>query len=164
MAVSIGVLEVRNFGLESFDEPSRLAELQALIAKHGAAAGTQIWDDLNFLNDPLAPVTVPDPTTPGYGGPLALRGRTDARVWPVPRRSEPRFDYAAASARRRAAAARREDFASRSGAWPKMGSYAWAIAAAIGRRPAIPGSAVFRRPASRRRRSCTSPRTAAMRA
>jgi acyl-homoserine lactone acylase PvdQ len=129
MAVSIGVLEVRNFGLESFDEPSRLAELQALIAKHGDAAGTQIWDDLNFLNDPLAPVSVPDPTTPGYGGPLSLRSRTDATRLASAAAQEPRFDYAAPSERRRAAAARREEFASRWGAWPKMGSYAWAIAA-----------------------------------
>ena len=115
MAVSIGILEVRNFGLESFDEPARLAELQALIAKHGDAAGAQIWDDLNFLNDPLAPVTVPDPTTPGYGGPLALRiGADPRRAWRMPRRASrasttpPRSN--AAAPRRRGAS----EFASRS--------------------------------------------------
>ncbi|MGH7787557.1 MAG: penicillin acylase family protein, partial [Candidatus Binatia bacterium] len=41
---------------------------------------------------------------------------------------QPRFDYAAAAERRRAAAERRAQFASQWGAWPKMGSYAWAIA------------------------------------
>ena len=123
---------MRNFGLESFEEPARLAELQALIAKHGETAGTQIWDDLNFLNDPLAPVTVPDPTTPGYGGPLA-----QPRA-PTPGPARRRALAAAAalrttspSAARRApprAAASRARLASRLGAWPKLGSYAWVIA------------------------------------
>src|SRR5262245_7184157 len=71
MVMAISVLEVRNFGLGGFDEATLLAELQALITKHGVSAGTEIWDDRNFLNDPLAPVSVPDPTTPGFGGPLA---------------------------------------------------------------------------------------------
>ena len=128
LAVSIGILEVRNFGLESFDEPARLAELQSLIARHGDELGAQIWDDLNFLNDPLAPVTVPDPTTPGYGGPLALRALRDPVALASAATRQPRFDYAASVERRRAAAARREQFASRWGAWPKLGSYAWVIA------------------------------------
>jgi hypothetical protein len=127
LAVAIGILEVRNFGLESFEEPARLAELQALVARHGTA-GTQIWDDLNFLNDPLAPVTVPDPTTPGYGGPLARRAPADAVALAAAAGGQPRFDYAASVERRRAAAAQREQFASRWGAWPKLGSYAWVIA------------------------------------
>src|SRR6266404_2635830 len=71
MAVAIAVLQVRNFGLQGFDEASRLDELQALIAKFGTTAGTEIWNDRNFINDPLAPISVPDPTTPGFGGPLA---------------------------------------------------------------------------------------------
>lgn len=127
LAVAIGILEVRNFGLESFEEQNRLAELQKLIAKHGEAAGTQIWDDLNFLNDPLAPVTVPDPTTPGYGGPLARRA-AGRGVQVASAAAQPRFDYAASAERRRQAAARREEFASQWGAWPKMGSYAWVLA------------------------------------
>ena len=64
IAVAIGVLEVRTFGLEGFDEFSRLEELQDLIGVHGMTTGTELWDDRNFLNDPLAPVSVPDPTTP----------------------------------------------------------------------------------------------------
>lgn len=133
LAVSIGILEVRNFGLESFEEQARLAELQALIAKHGETAGTQIWSDLNFLNDPLAPVTVPDPTTPGYGGPLARHepstltpGRAGSALAAVSR--EPRYDHLAAVERRHEAAHHREEIASRLGAWPKLGSYAWVVA------------------------------------
>jgi len=71
MFVSIAVLQVRNFGFENFNESSRLNELQALIDSHGTTTGTEIWRDLNFLTDPLAPVSVPDPSTPGFGGPLA---------------------------------------------------------------------------------------------
>ncbi len=124
MFVSIAILEVRNFGLGGFDEASLLAELQALIAKHGTVAGTQIWDDRNFLNDPLAPVTVPDPTTPGYGGPLAFAA-------PMTRLAAatrfPRFDWAAVAERRKAAQEHRREFAMRLGAWPMLGSYAWVI-------------------------------------
>ncbi len=49
---AVAVLEVRNFGLESFNETSRLNELQALIYKHGTITGEEIWLDLNLLNDP----------------------------------------------------------------------------------------------------------------
>ena len=49
------MLEVRNFGLGGFDEATLLAELQALIGEHGVSDGTEIWDDRNFLADPLAP-------------------------------------------------------------------------------------------------------------
>lgn len=126
LAVSIGILEVRNFGLESFEEPARLAELQALVARHGDA-GAQIWDDVNFLNDPLAPVTVPDPSTPGYGGPLARRPSSAVLLAAAAAR-QPRFDYTESAERRRAAAEHRADLAARLGAWPKLGSYAWVIA------------------------------------
>ncbi len=126
MAIAIGVLEIRNFGVETFDEPRRLNELQALVRAHGEATGMQIWDDINFLNDPLAPVTVPDPATPGYGGSLSSR-RVENRAL-IRRDSFPQRDYAALSDRRAAAAAAREEFAARWGAWPKLGSYAWAIA------------------------------------
>lgn len=71
MFVSIAILQVRNFGFENFNESSRLDELQALVDKHGSTIGTEIWRDLNFLNDPLAPISVPDPTAPGFGGPLS---------------------------------------------------------------------------------------------
>jgi hypothetical protein len=128
MAMSIGVLEVRNFGLGGFDETSRIAELQALVAKHGASAGTQIWSDLNFVNDPLAPATVPDPTLPGYGGPLSFFASPTHLAAAADR--FPAYGWAAAARGRAAAAERRAEFAAALGAWPKLGSYAFAIAAA----------------------------------
>jgi hypothetical protein len=126
LAVAIGILQVRTFGLESFNEPARLDELQDLIAKHGATAGTEIWDDRNFLNDPLAPISVPDPTTPGFGGPLA-RARDLTRLASLAGRF-PRYDYAAAVRRHEEAMAHRAEFARKWGAWPALGSYAWIIA------------------------------------
>lgn len=125
VSIAIGILEVRNFGLESFGETSRLAELQALIAKHGTTAGTEIWDDRNFLNDPLAPVSVPDPTTPGFGGPLALL-RTPKALASYAQRF-PRYDYAKVATRHEEAQAHRAEFARRWGAWPALGSYSWLI-------------------------------------
>jgi hypothetical protein len=125
MAVSIAVLEVRNFGFESLEEDARFAELQALIAKHGNTSGAQIWDDLNFLNDPLAPVSVPDPTTPGFGGPLAGLAQPQ---WLATAERFPRYDYLAQAEKRRAAAEQRKEMAMKLGAWPALGSYAWIIA------------------------------------
>lgn len=125
ISMAIGILEVRNFGLESFNEMSRLAELQALIAKHGTTAGTEIWDDRNFLNDPLAPISVPDPTTPGFGGPLAFL-RTPTALASYAQRF-PRYDYAKAAKRHEEARAQRAEFARRLGAWPMLGSYSWLI-------------------------------------
>ena len=123
IAVSIGVLQVRNFGLGGFSE-NLFSELQALIAQHGMADGMAIWDDRRFLNDPLAPVSVPDATTPGFGGPLAKFQR------PAVTRLATRFpayDYAGIVALREQRHAARVERASRLGAWPKLGSYAWAI-------------------------------------
>ncbi len=128
MAMAIGVLEVRNFGLGGFDETARIAELQALVAKHGPTAGTEIWSDRNFVNDPLAPATVPDPALPGYGGPLAFFA-TPTHLAAAAGRF-PAYAWREAATQRREAAARREEFAAAIGAWPKLGSYAWAIAGA----------------------------------
>ncbi len=123
IAVAIGVLQVRNFGLGGFSE-DLFAELQALIDQHGMTDGVAIWDDRRFLNDPLAPVSVPDATTPGFGGPLA--------AFRAPRSTRlagrfPAYDYAGVVARRAEREAARAERASRLGAWPKLGSYAWAI-------------------------------------
>jgi hypothetical protein len=124
LAVAIGVLQVRNFGLGGFSE-SLFAELQDLIAQHGAGDGAAIWDDRNFLNDPLAPVSVPDPATPGFGGPLAKLSRPSPALRLA--RRFPAYDYAATAAERAERQAGRAERASRLGAWPKLGSYAWAI-------------------------------------
>jgi hypothetical protein len=126
MVIAIAILEIRNFGLNDFGEADRLAELQALIAKHGAGAGTEIWDDLNFLNDPLAPVSVPDPTTPGYGGPITRRF-SPTRVAALAARF-PRYDYAGAMRSLEESATHRAELATYLGAWPMLGSYAWMIA------------------------------------
>jgi hypothetical protein len=123
MAMSIAVLEVRNFGFESLEEDARFAELQSLIAARGAGPGTEIWDDLNFLNDPLAPVSVPDPNTPGFGGPLAAV----APQLLVAAARFPHYDYRTHAEQRRAAAEARKETAMRWGAWPALGSYAWVI-------------------------------------
>ena len=69
-ASAIAVLQVRNFGDAGVNEVSLLDQLNRLIAKF-PADGQDIWDDLNFLSDPLAPSSVPDPGLPGFGGPLA---------------------------------------------------------------------------------------------
>jgi len=122
-AMAIALLEVRNFGYESLEEDARFAELQQLIGTRGAGAGTEIWDDLNFLKDPLAPVSVPDATTPGFGGPLA-KARS---LVPAAAQHYPRYDFLAQAEERRAAKEAREELATRLGAWPTLGSYAWLI-------------------------------------
>ena len=124
MAVSIAILEVRNFGFERINEESRFAELQALIATQGATPGTQIWSDLNFWNDPLAPVSVPDSTTPGFGGPLAAL--SVPRLFAAAGRF-PRYDYLGQAENRHTAAEARKERAMSLGAWPALGSYAWLI-------------------------------------
>jgi hypothetical protein len=124
LAVAIGVLQVRNFGLGGFSE-DLLEELQELVALHGGGDGMAIWDDRNFVNDPLAPVSVPDPTTPGFGGPLAKRFRPGSPTRLA--RRFPAYDYAGAVAERQERQASRAERASRLGAWPKLGSYAWVI-------------------------------------
>jgi hypothetical protein len=71
--VAITVLQTRNFGSSSGfgNEFNNLENLLRLQAKFGPAGGFAVFNDLHFLNDPLSPVSVPDPTTPGFGGPLS---------------------------------------------------------------------------------------------
>jgi hypothetical protein len=125
LAMAIGELQVRTFGTETFDEPSRLNELNSLLDKF-PATGQEIWDDLNFLNDPLAPVSVPDPTTPGFGGPLAQRSVPENGALTLAAQF-PHYDYEAALEPLRERLAHREELARRLGAWPVLGSYAWII-------------------------------------
>ena len=125
MAMAIAVLQIRTFGDESFDEVSRLNELNSLLEKL-PATGQEIWDDLNFLNDPLASVSVPDPTTRGFGGPLAYHAVPENGSVALATQF-PRYDYEAALEPVRERQAHREAFARSLGAWPAMGSYAWII-------------------------------------
>jgi hypothetical protein len=128
LAMAIAVLQVRNFGFAGFDETARYGELQALVAKHGEETGTRIWSDLNFAVDPLAPVSVPDPTTPGFGVALA-RPRATATLAKLAREF-PRYAWLESARRREARQDVRASLARRLGAWPALGSYAWAISAA----------------------------------
>lgn len=133
MALAIGVIQVRNFGLNTFEEQDRLAELLALDTIHGGGDAEEIWHDYNFLNDPLAPVSVPDPAAPGYGGPLADSAAAESVVasahavadriarWKGP-------DWKKSGDEIRDRADRREETLKRWSAWPKLGSYAWLIA------------------------------------
>jgi len=125
MAMAIAVLQIRSFGDQSFDEVSHLNELNSLLEKF-PAAGQEIWDDLNFLNDPLAPVSVPDPTTPGFGGPLAQHVVPENGAVALATQFAD-YDYEAALEPVRERQAHREEFARSLGAWPAMGSYAWII-------------------------------------
>ncbi len=129
VVLGVGLQLVRQFSLHTFNEDDRLAELQALIALHGTTLGTEIWDDLNFLNDPLAPATVPDPNLPGYGGPLAAaspslrRERTELAATRYPH-----YDYGSAARRRQEAAKESAELTGGLGLHPKLASYAWVIA------------------------------------
>ncbi|MEX1252920.1 MAG: penicillin acylase family protein [Dehalococcoidia bacterium] len=124
MAVSIAVLQVRNFGDAGVNEASLLGQLNSLLDKF-PSDGDEIWDDLNFLVDPLAPVSVPDPTTPGFGGPLAQRQGSDSLREFLSQ--FPAYDFDEALDPIREQHAHREELAKRLGAWPKLGSYAWMV-------------------------------------
>ena len=122
LASAIAVLQTATFGSQSYDEVSRLEELDRLLEKL-PDTGQQIWDDLNFLNDPLAPVTVPDAATPGFGGPLAqsVAPEQDAVASVA---GFPAYDY---DATLEALGQLRDHRARSLGAWPELGSYAWII-------------------------------------
>ncbi|MCI0849675.1 MAG: penicillin acylase family protein, partial [Chloroflexi bacterium] len=126
LVVSILILQVRNFGSENFGEVSRLDELNALVAKF-PSTGEEIWDDLNFRNDPLAPVSVPDATTPGFGGPLAWWQQAPGDDYEALVQQFPRDDYESAVEPVQQSQAHREEFARALGAWPALGSYSWQI-------------------------------------
>lgn len=83
LSLAITVLQSRNFGSSSGwgNEFDNLQNLLRLQAKFGAGDGFAVFTDLHYLNDPLSPVSVPDPTTPGFGGPLS--------AWLVPDASSP---------------------------------------------------------------------------
>jgi acyl-homoserine lactone acylase PvdQ len=159
LTVAITVLQSRNFGssLGFGNEFNNLENLLRLQAKFGPADGFAIFDDLHFLNDPLSPVSVPDPTTPGFGGPLSAAApapetgplstllawlpeglRRSISSWlPASKPIEdtpalqvaslPHYAYGEAIAELRAQAEAREQHMRAMGAWPMIGSYMWAI-------------------------------------
>jgi hypothetical protein len=141
VALSFAVLQVRNFGFEGWDEIGMAESLSKLITTYGMSTGTELWDDRYWMNDPLAPVSVPDSTTPGFGGPLAnasledrvelakaLDEATDAALGRKRLPGYPMRDYSKALEKHRSGMAYREETAIKWGAWPKLGSYAWLVA------------------------------------
>lgn len=130
VVVGVGLQVVRQFSLHTFNEDRRLAELQTLVGLHGATLGAEIWDDLNFLNDPLAPATVPDPNLPGYGGPLAAAPRSirkEATLLADAAQRYPRYNYGGAAQQREDAAKQYAELNAGLGLNPKLASYAWVI-------------------------------------
>jgi hypothetical protein len=141
LVMAFAVLQIRNFGYEGWDEVGMAEALSKLVTTYGAVTGTQLWDDRYWINDPLAPVSVPDPTTPGFGGPLAkatledrieivkaLDEAADAALGRVKLPGYPKRDYSKALEPARARARHREETAKKWGAWPALGSYGWTVA------------------------------------
>jgi hypothetical protein len=141
MAMSFAVLQIRNFGFEGWDEIGMAESLSKLITTYGATTGTELWDDRYWMNDPLQPVSVPDPTAPGFGGPLAqltledkielAKATDEAADAALGRKKLPGYpvrDYSKALEKQRARAEYREEVAKKWSAWPALGSYAWAVA------------------------------------
>jgi len=134
MALSVAVIQVRNFGLNTFEEIDRLSELLALENVHGGATGEQLWHDYNFLVDPLAPSSVPDSQSPGFGGPLARNAETDRAIVEAHALADEVRRWRGKSWKASAdliseRASRREELLKKWSAWPKLGSYAWMISA-----------------------------------
>ena len=157
LTVAITVLQTRDFGSSSGlgNEFNNLENLLRLQAKFGPLDGFQVFNDLHFVNDPLSPVSVPDPTTPGFGGPLSarasespllrlfawlpgaggLRETLTSLLFPVEdeagkaaaRKPLPHYEYARVMNELHAQAEAREEHIRSMSAWPAMGSYMWAI-------------------------------------
>jgi hypothetical protein len=141
LVMGFAVLQVRTFGLEAWNQIDMAEDLADLIATYGATTGQELWDDRHWKNDPLSPVSVPDPRTPGYGGPLAslslekqieIAKAADKLVDRVHGRVKlpgyPERDYSEVLEPIRVARAERERKLREWGAWPALGSYAWMIA------------------------------------
>ncbi len=134
MASAIAVLQVRNFGDAGVNEFSLLDQLNKLIAKF-PTDGQDIWGDLNFLIDPLAPSTVPDPSLPGFGGPLAGQGAGGATNGEAAGDGQlagyldavANYDFSSTIAAIEQVQQEREERARKLGAWPALGSYAWMV-------------------------------------
>jgi penicillin amidase len=62
-SVAFGAFMVRRFGEIGGREPRNLALLERLALRHGPEAGAAIFGDVRWLDDPDAPVTVPDPAS-----------------------------------------------------------------------------------------------------
>ena len=142
VALSIAVLQIRNFGFEEWDEVGMSADLANLTNTYGLTIGPQLWDDRHWKNDPLAPVSVPDPRNPGFGGPLAmltsnvetvLADAADAidNCAPECTQISGRMpDHSKALEPWKKAGQYREEIGRKWGAWPALGSYGMVVSAA----------------------------------
>ena len=110
--LAIGRFMARTFGETGGQELQSQALLQSLINAHGTITGTATFQDLHWLNDPDAPVSVPPEGTAGT-------------VPIVPHLILPDIDWIAAEvgAQREAAA----QVWARYGLPTGLGSYAWAV-------------------------------------
>jgi penicillin G amidase len=77
--VANGAVLAREFGGGGGDELSNLSFLQFLQAKYGAKQGYALFNDARWVDDPTAPVTVPD-GRPQYG----IAGSSTNPVPPAP--------------------------------------------------------------------------------
>lgn len=110
-SVAFGAFMVRRFGEIGGREPRNLALLERLVARHGPAGGAAIFGDVRWLDDPDAPVTVPD-------RPFGPRQKhAPARTGRGPFRESDGMDEAKA-------------LWESIGVPTKLGSYAWAVSSA----------------------------------
>ena len=118
-SVAFGAFMARQFGEVGGRELKNQALLRSLIDKHGADQGYAIFNDVRWVNDPDAPVTVP--LVGATGRRQKARPRIDANSPQVHRLSSRWSSDVAAEAR-----ARWESI----GVPTKLGSYAWVVSAA----------------------------------
>src|SRR5262249_23636319 len=72
-SVAFGVFMTRRFGEIGGREMRNAAVLSELIQRHGEAAGYAIFNDLRWIDDPDAPVTVPPDEVPRRGAQASYR-------------------------------------------------------------------------------------------
>ncbi|BDG04971.1 penicillin acylase family protein [Anaeromyxobacter oryzae] len=121
-SMAFGAFMVRRFGEIGGSELANAALLGALVAAHGATEGMAIFDDVRWLDDPDAPVTVPSPADGKRAPSQALSAAATARLAAA---------LPAASAT--ATAAPDDGLATAKALWAslgvptKLGSYAWLV-------------------------------------
>ena len=111
-SLAIGRFMARRWGESGSQELQNQALRQSLISAHGDITGTAILEDLRWLNDPDAPVSVPSDDS-------------SAAVSAMPSLTLPDIDRVAAEVDAAQAAA--TEVWTRYGVATELGSYAWAV-------------------------------------
>ena len=111
-SVAFGVFMTRRFGEIGGRELRNAAVLSELIQQHGEAAGYAIFNDLRWIDDPDAPVTIPPDEVPRRGAQASYRPE---QLLGVSQRWSKTGD------------ARAQEIWQRLGVVIKLGSYAWVI-------------------------------------